>query len=984
MPAEGDPANNATARTLNYALGNLGGRQKSWMAAPNSASNPPPSPLTARIPALPSPVRKRGRPPKNQTQTAAPAHSATEPQAERQPLSKSTSPQLANVMTPREFPRQRPPSVTVFPSPTPSEETMDITTAPALRGGHAAANLDFLELDQVHANYAHDPPLETVFMDEVQRAGSAPKRSSEGDGGQAEKRNRTNGDMQPSPPVSTPQCPDFPRRPSAPQAHITSPHLAQAQSRSPSLGQLHNGQVGSHSIQGRLVAGTPPVPQAPTRPCAGYHSNWCTSAECTQVLRAFQATFAVSANRPRDETRINVLRDATDREDWDYLIMHQFYCLLDYNPTLLPKDLRNKPGLNQALRILQDVLDSNNHLSPAVLHFFSNYPYPLQEILARWPATLEHYTRKFCSFIAHSPNYDRLRLTCESRRFPPVAWELAHCLALSSITFQCLLFTAFLRCIWRGVPRDNPLQVQYEKRAVALFAQSQDRYYKRVAQAASGQFPASRNVLQDNEIDLRHSGQLLQQLVEEFESRVRQQGYPVSSRYVPVSVPLVQQPQPQQAQRDNRISTTAADMANRVYRQAQPHTAQAATQQNRGRGRPRVPPLPPAQVLPSTPQRQQPRAPAKLLPPPGTVLPQQRTPTPARLSLHQANLRSPVLEIRSLDGPFCHFMQGYMVPPARVSNANRAVEKWSFTLDAHTANRIAAAISGPPGPVDRRVIDSKSRTVRIRCIKWPGSKAPDEHTWTITDTSWIPYSYFTFNGTSLQQRKKIHHGKDLPIDITGLVRQGENILEMAVMTGKTDNTHQKYLVAIEFLGVISHEAIKRQCLTQSRVPANQSLDTIRQKLMRGAEDEELAIVESNLTINLFDPFSASNICDIPVRSKACLHNDCFDLETFLKTRTRKGDVSIPDGWRCPICNGDARPNQLIVDGFLQDVKSQLDARNLSKTRAIIVQQDGSWMPKPEVRDPNGVSDRGQSDEPPTPSTARASLPAQVEIIDLSD
>jgi hypothetical protein len=73
-----------------------------------------------------------------------------------------------------------------------------------------------------------------------------------------------------------------------------------------------------------------------------------------------------------------------------------------------------------------------------------------------------------------------------------------------------------------------------------------------------------------------------------------------------------------------------------------------------------------------------------------------------------------------------------------------------------------------------------------------------------------------------------------------------------------------------------------------------------------------------------------------------------------------------------------------VDGFLEEVKQQLDAQGLSQTRAIIVQQDGTWKPKAEVRDPNGVSDRGMSDESPTPVVSRASLPAHAEIIDLSD
>jgi hypothetical protein len=80
---------------------------------------------------------------------------------------------------------------------------------------------------------------------------------------------------------------------------------------------------------------------------------------------------------------------------------------------------------------------------------------------------------------------------------------------------------------------------------------------------------------------------------------------------------------------------------------------------------------------------------------------------------------------------------------------------------------------------------------------------------------------------------------------------------------------------------------------------------------------------------------------------------------------------------------------LLVDGFLEDVKKQLEAQSLSQTRQIIVQQDGSWKPKAEVRE-------GVSDDPPTPvlgrasagrasvSVGRVSVPADAEVIDLSD
>lgn len=110
-----------------------------------------------------------------------------------------------------------------------------------------------------------------------------------------------------------------------------------------------------------------------------------------------------------------------------------------------------------------------------------------------------------------------------------------------------------------------------------------------------------------------------------------------------------------------------------------------------------------------------------------------------------------------------------------------------------------------------------------------------------------------------------------------------------------------------------------------------------------------------------------------------MHIDCFDLETFLQTRRRKGNVSVADQWRCPICNADARPPQLIVDGFLEEVRATLEKQGALQTRAIVVQQDGSWKPKAEVRDPNGVSD-----DDPAPTKVQPLVPAHVEIIDLSD
>jgi hypothetical protein len=64
MAPEGHPLpEDATTQTLNYALGNLGGKQKSWMTLPSNApALPPVVPSQVTTNSLPSTVRGRGRP----------------------------------------------------------------------------------------------------------------------------------------------------------------------------------------------------------------------------------------------------------------------------------------------------------------------------------------------------------------------------------------------------------------------------------------------------------------------------------------------------------------------------------------------------------------------------------------------------------------------------------------------------------------------------------------------------------------------------------------------------------------------------------------------------------------------------------------------------------------------------------------------------------------------------------------------------------
>ncbi|CAN9320808.1 unnamed protein product [Alternaria sp. RS040] len=657
-------------------------------------------------------------------------------------------------------------------------------------------------------------------------------------------------------------------------------------------------------------------------------------------------------------------------EDWSYVSMHQSYCMLTHARHMILQSVLELPGLHEAQNILKEVLDSNHNLAPNCINFFINFPYPIEQIASQWPAKFVHQTQRFGHFVAQSQNYRQVKAVWLTLRRPPLARDLAVQLGIASPTFQRLLFTAVLRCSWRGV-LSNPTYTSFEAQALAIFRQNQDDCHQR-SPVESLEFLRAR---EDQWVTK------LRTLTDAFEAALQQQGLSLAEIRNRVSqqqqqLPVAPQYHPQQIQSNYSIADTNA-MPPRPNSSVDQRSAQAAIKQSRGLGRlparpTRLAAISPAAVPPpSRPER-------PLLPVLNFQPPQQREPNPTRYALHQAHLRSPDLQSQSKSSPLYIFLSRFLKPPARLCAPAGTIEKWTFTLSPSDMQKIATTVQDTTGGPGAMNINEGNEFVHLRCVEWPQSSPMvtlTDDLWAVADTHWIPHSYYTFNGTPLDPRKKLHYGKDLPIDLTGLLKEGENVLEFVVMAPSGDTSHLSYLIAIEGMDVLSHESIKQQCLNQSCVAADQVLQSIKKKLA-GVDDDEITVVQSTLTIGLFDPFSQTKMCDIPVRSKACPHNDCFDLDTFLQSRPRKGDASVADHWKCPICRSDARPQMLIVDGFIEDVKKQLELQGLASTRYILVQQDGSWQPKAEVR-------QGVSDDTPEPVTER-SVPADADVIDLSD
>lgn len=346
---------------------------------------------------------------------------------------------------------------------------------------------------------------------------------------------------------------------------------------------------------------------------------------------------------------------------------------------------------------------------------------------------------------------------------------------------------------------------------------------------------------------------------------------------------------------------------------------------------------------------------------PQTLYPSRYTPSLAlpvnpipEAALHQAHLRSPILKDpaklmeSSPGGQLYQYVGSFAFPPRRLKRS--ILQNFQFKIDRTAFDRIPAPRDLENGSVPVLDLQAGQQRYRIRACNRPGDSELTTAEWTAAETSWPTNAYLRLNGEPLEMRRKHHYAKDLPIHVTDRLRVGNNLLVASFNSTNSDPTITNWVFAVEIIDVKTQEVIKSEVLSRVR-PASDVhaalLARLNGKTSADAqeEDDDIVITSSQLNISLFDPISASKIFDVPVRGSDCAHFECFDLDTFLLSRARKQPdwASEIDVWKCPICRGDARPQSLVVDGWMVEVRRELEGIGRLNTRTITVKTDGSWV-----------------------------------------
>lgn len=398
-----------------------------------------------------------------------------------------------------------------------------------------------------------------------------------------------------------------------------------------------------------------------------------------------------------------------------------------------------------------------------------------------------------------------------------------------------------------------------------------------------------------------------------------------------------------------------------------------------------------------------------IIPPLGYRHPSQPM-IPDVVALHQALLRSPRLvaadrlapgvEQESPGPRYYQAIRGFALPPTRIS-MNTPLSKFDFRVSEAELALVPKDVLSSHGQPPEREFKRGTLQYRLRCIQTKKSDTKCSIAeWVLKDTVWPESASLSINKKHLEIRRKSHHGtKDLPLDVTPLVRlhdpHGISQISLSILRGRTKMKESSYFIAVEVVEILQHDQIL-QMAKQNHISADITLNKIKSSHAgpTHADEDEIAMVVSDISIDLADPFTA-RIFDLPVRGASCLHRECFDLETFLETRKskakRQGQPCLVDAWKCPLCSGDARPYGLQIDGFLVSVREKLEAEGNLDVKAIWVGPDGEWRPKVEYQtgqaDSDDSSDGESAPQPDVRSVSRQTGQARrasraVEVIDL--
>lgn len=184
-------------------------------------------------------------------------------------------------------------------------------------------------------------------------------------------------------------------------------------------------------------------------------------------------------------------------------------------------------------------------------------------------------------------------------------------------------------------------------------------------------------------------------------------------------------------------------------------------------------------------------------------------------------------------------------------------------------------------------------------------------------------------------------------------------LEISWTNVEANRTH---CVGVYLFNRISVTTLVNALVAKSILDPAETRRMVQDKLSIG--DSDFLIETSTLKVALVCPLMKCRM-QLPARARNCKHVQCFDLQPYLLMNEKK------PGWLCPVCDGPAPYEALIIDGLFKSI-----IEKVKDVDEIEFTADGEWtkVAKSEKGDKKLASSSSKSNlasSSQTPSKASA-------------
>ena len=185
-----------------------------------------------------------------------------------------------------------------------------------------------------------------------------------------------------------------------------------------------------------------------------------------------------------------------------------------------------------------------------------------------------------------------------------------------------------------------------------------------------------------------------------------------------------------------------------------------------------------------------------------------------------------------------------------------------------------------------------------------------------------------------------------PVDITPLCKLNP-ALSNTIHVKWTMDHGKNWVMAINLVEKLTSD----QLLTRLKEKGTKQKEFTQEMIRKQLEDDGDDIATTDIKVSLACPLGKMRM-STPCRPSTCDHLQCFDANLFINMNERKPT------WTCPVCNKQARYEDLYLDGYFLDVVNSKDLPD--EENEIILNQDGTWKPLP--REEQSEEDRQRQEE----------------------